>query len=54
VAVGPEGNQPCSVRVEPLSSGYSHGAYRSLGPGFSPGSPSRSTGGYSGGPRSGK
>jgi hypothetical protein len=54
VVVGPESNQPCSVRVEPLSSGYSHGAYRSLGPGFSPGSPSRSTGGYSGGPRSGK
>ena len=54
VVVGPEGNQSCSVRVEPLSSGYSHGTYRSLGPGFSPGSPSRSTGGYSGGPRSGK
>jgi hypothetical protein len=54
VVVGPEGNRPCNVRVEPLGAGYNRGAYRFLGPGFTPGSPSRSTGGYSGGPRSGK
>ena len=39
VIVGPDGNHPCSVRVEHLSAGYSHGAFIFLGPGFSPGSP---------------
>lgn len=50
VSVGPDGQHPCSIRVESLSAGYSHGAYIFLGPGFSPGAPSRGTGGSSGGP----
>lgn len=50
VIVGPDGNYPCSIRVEPLSAGYSHGAFIFLGPGFFPGSPSGGAGGTPGGP----
>lgn len=50
VVVGPDGNRPCTVRVEDINAGYSHGAYVFLGPGFHPGSPSSSAGGSSGGP----
>jgi len=50
VIVGPDGNYPCSIRVEPLSAGYSHGAFIFLGPGFTPGSPSGGSGGSPGGP----
>lgn len=50
VIVGPDGNRPCSIRVESLSAGYSHGAFIFLGPGFTPGSPSGGTGGSPGGP----
>lgn len=48
--VGPADGHPCTIRLEDLSSGYSHGSYIFLGPGFSPGSPSGSSGGMSGGP----
>jgi hypothetical protein len=50
VIVGPDGSYPCSIRVEPLSAGYSHGAFIFLGPGFTPGSPSGGAGGTPGGP----
>ena len=50
VSVGPDGQHPCSVRVEGLGGGYSHGAFMFLGPGFYPGAPSSGTGGSSGGP----
>ncbi|OBG77193.1 MULTISPECIES: DUF4247 domain-containing protein [unclassified Mycobacterium] len=50
VIVGPDGQYPCTIRVEPLSAGYSHGAFVFLGPGFSPGSPSGGAGGTPGGP----
>lgn len=50
VIVGPDGGHPCSIHVEPLSAGYSHGAFIFLGPGFSPGSPSGGAGGTPGGP----
>ena len=50
VSVGPDGPHPCSVRVEDLAAGYSHGAYMFLGPGFYPGSPSGGAGGSTGGP----
>jgi hypothetical protein len=50
VIVGPDGTYPCSIRVEPLSAGYSHGAFIFLGPGFFPGSPSGGAGGTPGGP----
>jgi hypothetical protein len=50
VIVGPDGQYPCSIRVENLSAGYSHGAFIFLGPGFSPGSPSSGAGGTPGGP----
>ena len=50
VIVGPSSGHPCTVRLESLNSGYSHGHYIFLGPGFSPGSPSHSSGGSSGGP----
>jgi hypothetical protein len=50
VSVGPDGQHPCSIRVESLSAGYSHGAFIFLGPGFYPGSPSGGSGGSSGGP----
>lgn len=50
VIVGPDGKYSCSIRVEPLSAGYNHGAFIFLGPGFSPGSPSGGAGGSPGGP----
>ncbi|UXA08962.1 DUF4247 domain-containing protein [Mycobacterium sp. SMC-2] len=50
VIVGPDGDYPCSIRVEPLSAGYNHGAFIFLGPGFNPGSPSGGAGGTPGGP----
>jgi hypothetical protein len=50
VIVGPDGNYACSIRVESLSGGYSHGAFIFLGPGFSPGSPAGGAGGTPGGP----
>jgi hypothetical protein len=50
VIVGPDGSYPCSIRVEDLSAGYSHGAFVFLGPGFTPGSPSGGAGGSPGGP----
>jgi len=50
VSVGPDGQHPCSVRVEDLAAGYSHGAFIFLGPGFYPGAPSSGAGGSSGGP----
>ena len=50
VTVGPDGNRPCSIRVESLNAGYSHGAFIFLGPGFSPGSPAGGAGGSPGGP----
>ena len=50
VSVGPDGPHACSVRVEDLAAGYSHGAFIFLGPGFYPGSPSSGAGGSSGGP----
>ena len=50
VSVGPDGQHPCSIRVEGLGGGYSHGAFIFLGPGFYPGAPSGGAGGTSGGP----
>jgi hypothetical protein len=50
VTVGPDGNYPCSIRVEDINAGYSHGSYLFLGPGFFPGSPSGGVGGSTGGP----
>jgi hypothetical protein len=50
VIVGPDGSRPCSIRVESLSAGYSHGSFIFLGPGFSPGSPAGGAGGRPGGP----
>jgi Domain of unknown function (DUF4247) len=50
VSVGPDGPHPCSVRVEDLAAGYSHGAFIFLGPGFYPGSPAGGAGGSTGGP----
>ena len=50
VSVGPDGAHPCSIRVEDLAAGYSHGAFIFLGPGFYPGSPARGSGGSTGGP----
>jgi hypothetical protein len=50
VSVGPDGAHPCSVRVEDLAAGYSHGAFIFLGPGFYPGAPSGGAGGSPGGP----
>jgi hypothetical protein len=50
VTVGPDGSHPCSIRVESLSAGYSHGAFVFLGPGFSPGSPASGASGRPGGP----
>jgi hypothetical protein len=50
VSVGVDGSQPCSIRVEDLAAGYSHGAFIFLGPGFYPGSPARGSGGSTGGP----
>ena len=50
VSVGADGTHPCSIRVEDLAAGYSHGAFIFLGPGFYPGAPSRGSGGSTGGP----
>jgi hypothetical protein len=50
ISVGPDGPHPCSIRVEDLSAGYSHGAFIFLGPGFYPGAPTGGAGGSSGGP----
>jgi hypothetical protein len=50
VFVGPDGNYPCSIRVESLNAGYNHGAFIFLGPGFTPGSPAGGAGGSPGGP----
>jgi Domain of unknown function (DUF4247) len=50
VIVGPDGSRPCSIRLENLSAGYSHGAFIFLGPGFIPGSPAGGAGGRPGGP----
>ncbi|GAB7141928.1 DUF4247 domain-containing protein [Mycobacterium riyadhense] len=50
VIVGPDGNHPCSIRVEDLGARYSHGGFIFLGPGFTPGSPSGGSGGSPGGP----
>jgi hypothetical protein len=50
VSVGADGTRPCSIRVEDLAAGYSHGSFIFLGPGFYPGSPSRGSGGSTGGP----
>ena len=50
VSVGPDGTHPCSIRVEDLAAGYSHGSFIFLGPGFYPGSPSSGSGGSTGGP----
>ena len=50
MSVGPDGQHPCSIRVEGLAAGYSHGAFIFLGPGFYPGAPSSGAGGSSGGP----
>jgi hypothetical protein len=50
VTVGPDGKYPCSIRVEGLGAGYSHGAFIFLGPGFYPGAPSGGAGGSPGGP----
>jgi hypothetical protein len=50
VYVGADGTHPCSIRVEDLAAGYSHGSFIFLGPGFYPGSPSSGSGGSTGGP----
>ena len=50
VSVGQDGTHPCSIRVEDLAAGYSHGAFIFLGPGFYPGAPSSGSGGSPGGP----
>jgi hypothetical protein len=50
VSVGVDGTHPCSIRVEGLAAGYSHGSFIFLGPGFYPGSPSGGSGGSTGGP----
>jgi hypothetical protein len=50
VIVGPDGSRPCTVRVEDLDQGYSHGSFIYLGPGFNPGSPAGGSGGSPGGP----
>jgi hypothetical protein len=50
VAVGPDGNRSCSIRVEGLGGGYNHGSYVFLGPGFYPGSPASGSSGSPGGP----
>lgn len=50
VIVGPDGNRPCSIRVEDTDARYSGGGFIFLGPGFTPGSPSGGSGGSPGGP----
>ncbi|MEE6177594.1 DUF4247 domain-containing protein [Mycobacterium sp. 050134] len=50
VIVEPDGQRPCSIRVEGLGARYSHGGFVFLGPGFTPGSPAGGGGGSPGGP----
>lgn len=50
VTVGPDGNHPCSIRVEDTDARYSSGGFIFLGPGFTPGSPAGGSGGGPGGP----
>lgn len=50
VIVGPDGNRPCSIRIEDLGGRYRGGAFIFLGPGFYPGAPSGGAGGSPGGP----
>lgn len=51
VIVGPDGNRPCTIRIEDVrGSRYSGGAFIFLGPGFYPGAPSGGFGGSPGGP----
>jgi Domain of unknown function (DUF4247) len=50
VIVGPDGNRPCSIRVEDVDARYSGGGFIFLGPGFTPGSPAGGSGGSPGGP----
>lgn len=51
VIVGPDGNRPCTIRVEDVrGSSYRGGAFIFLGPGFFPGAPSGGSGGSPGGP----
>ncbi|OBF92384.1 hypothetical protein A5790_14330 [Mycobacterium sp. 852002-51152_SCH6134967] len=51
VIIGPDGNRPCTIRVEDVrGSRYSGGAFIFLGPGFFPGAPAGGAGGSSGGP----
>ncbi|MGV0720967.1 DUF4247 domain-containing protein [Mycolicibacterium elephantis] len=50
VIVGPDGNRPCTIRVEDVNARYSHGGFIFLGPGFFPGSPAGGAGGSPGGP----
>jgi Domain of unknown function (DUF4247) len=55
VMVGPDGDRPCTIRVEDVrGSRYSGGAFIFLGPGFYPGAPSGGSGGSPGGPGEGK
>lgn len=55
VIVGPDGDRPCTIRVEDVrGSRYSGGAFIFLGPGFFPGAPSGGSGGSPGGPGGGK
>jgi hypothetical protein len=51
IAIGPDGNRPCTIRVEDIrgGGGYSGGAFIFLGPGFFPGSPAGGSGGGTGG-----
>lgn len=50
VTVGPDGQYPCSIRVEDTNARYSGGGFIFLGPGFTPGSPAGGSGGSPGGP----
>lgn len=56
--VGPDGNRPCTIRLQGIdeggSRGYSGGGFIFLGPGFTPGSPAGGSGGSGGGPGDGK
>ena len=50
VIVGPDGADPCTVRVEDIGARYSSGGFIFLGTGFFPGSPAGGSGGSPGGP----
>ena len=54
VVVGPDTTlgAPCSIRVENTNARYRSGGFIFLGPGFTPGSPARGSGGSPGGPGS--